>query len=179
MHKTLLPLLLGLGLMGCAARPKTPTVTDASAATSTPATSTARTERAAEDADRDGQAALIPLSLDPVYFELDSATLRPEFRQTLEQLADGLRQRPGTRVTVSGHTCELGTTEYNLALGQRRAAVVRDYLRRLGVDASRIRTLSFGEERPLDDSHSEEAQNRNRRAEFSFSSDDASRGSSL
>jgi peptidoglycan-associated lipoprotein len=178
MHKTLLPLfLLGLGLAGCAARPKTPTVTDTTG--DSPPPSTASTERPAADAERDREASLLPLPLEPVYFELDSATLRPEFRQTLEQLADALRQRPETRVTVSGHTCELGTTEYNLALGQRRAAVVRDYLRRLGVDPSRITTLSFGEERPLETASSSDALSRNRRAEFSYSQADTVRGSSL
>ncbi|MCP3064512.1 OmpA family protein [Myxococcus sp. K38C18041901] len=105
---------------------------------------------------------LLPIRLEPVYFELDSTTLRPEFRDTLTQLADALRQRPQAKVSITGHTCELGTTEYNLALGQRRASVVRDYLRRLGVEPSRLSTLSYGEERPLSASELE----KNRRAEF-------------
>ncbi|WP_426752999.1 OmpA family protein [Myxococcus sp. Y35] len=118
-----------------------------------------------------------PLSADPVYFELDSATLRPESRDMLAQLATALRERPQTRVTVSGHTCELGTTEYNIALGHRRAAVVRDYLRNLGVEPSQLSIISYGEERPLSDAHTEEALRQNRRAEFTFSSPEhATRG---
>ncbi|NTX62866.1 OmpA family protein [Myxococcus sp. CA051A] len=108
---------------------------------------------------------LLPLALEPVYFELDSTTLRPEFRDTLTQLADALRKRPQARVNITGHTCELGTTEYNL--GQRRASVVRDYLRRLGVEPARLSTLSFGEERPLSTTELE----KNRRAELRVSTE--------
>ncbi|NTX40527.1 OmpA family protein [Myxococcus sp. CA033] len=110
---------------------------------------------------------LLPLALEPVYFELDSTTLRPEFRDTLTQLADALRKRPQARVNITGHTCELGTTEYNLALGQRRASVVRDYLRRLGVEPARLSTLSFGEDRPLSTTEPE----KNRRAELMVSTE--------
>ena len=67
-------------------------------------------------------------------------------------------------MTVAGHTCELGTTEYNLALGQRRAASVRAYLVNLGVEPGRISVISYGEERPADPN----APEKNRRAEFSF-----------
>ncbi|WNG56996.1 OmpA family protein [Archangium gephyra] len=82
----------------------------------------------------------------------------------LERLAQALRQRPGVRLTVSGHTCELGTTEYNLALGQRRAGIVRSYLVRLGVEPQRIAVVSYSEERPANEGSVE----KNRRAEFSF-----------
>jgi peptidoglycan-associated lipoprotein len=99
-----------------------------------------------------------------IYFTLDSATLTPEDQDTLARLAQALRQRSQAQVTVSGHTCELGTTEYNLALGQRRADIVRTYLVRMGVEPQRIAVVSYGEEQPAD----ERALERNRRAEFSF-----------
>ncbi len=78
-------------------------------------------------------------------------------------LSRALRQRPQAQVNVSGHTCELGTTEYNLALGHRRADIVRTYLVRLGVEPQRIAVVSYGEEKPVD-AHALE---KNRRAELS------------
>jgi peptidoglycan-associated lipoprotein len=172
MNRTLLCLFLAAGLAGCAAKNKNlATAPDTGASTPPPPATVADAARPAPGPETARQGP-VTLSTDPVYFELDSATLRPEFRQTLESLADALRGQPGTRVTVTGHTCELGTTEYNLALGQRRAAVVRDYLRRLGVEPGRISITSYGEERPLSSDLE-----KNRRAELSFASvgDQASR----
>ena len=162
LNRSLLPLLLALGLSGCAAKSVTthPTPTSTAPAASMPATAANAGKDARSNADEDAEA----LAAAPVYFSLDSATLTPEDQDRLERLAQALRQRPGARVTVSGHTCELGTTEYNLALGQRRADMVRTYLVRLGVEPQRISVLSYGEERPADEGSVE----RNRRAEFSF-----------
>ncbi|MCP3098515.1 OmpA family protein [Myxococcus sp. K15C18031901] len=158
-----LPLLLVVSsLAGCAAR--TQVQPDSSTAVRPPSTVAPPQQAAAPVVSTTEQDAL-PLDLEPVYFELDSTTLRPEFQDTLLQLAEAMRRHPDSRVSISGHTCELGTTEYNLALGQRRAAVVKDYLRRLGVAPARIATLSFGEERPL--SSTELA--KNRRAELNVS----------
>jgi len=163
LNRSLLSLLLALGLSGCAARSVTthPTPSSTAPAASTPATAAANAGKdARSNADEESEA----LAAAPVYFSLDSATLTSEDQDRLERLAQALRQRPGARVTVSGHTCELGTTEYNLALGQRRADIVRTYLVRLGVEPQRISVVSYGEERPAD----EGAVERNRRAEFSF-----------
>ncbi|MFP2962196.1 OmpA family protein [Myxococcus sp. 1LA] len=170
MNRTLLSLLAAVSLVGCASKQKTSSVTDElpNAHRSPTATAATSTRNADEDEEA-ARRAMGSLSADPVYFELDSATLRPESREMLAQLATGLRERPLTRVTVSGHTCELGTTEYNIALGHRRAAVVRDYLRNLGVESSQLSIVSYGEERPLSDAHTEDAFRRNRRAEFTFS----------
>jgi peptidoglycan-associated lipoprotein len=171
MNPTLLALVLAAGLTGCAAKNKNLPGTPDPLASTPPAPTRSDSARPAPGPETARQGP-VALSMDPVYFELDSATLRPDFRQSLEALAEELRKQPGTRVTVTGHTCELGTTEYNLALGQRRAAVVRDYLRRLGVEPGRISITSYGEERPL----ASELE-KNRRAELSFSSvgDQASR----
>jgi peptidoglycan-associated lipoprotein len=163
----LLPLvMLALVASACAAK-SVATVSsndETSAATKPPRTAPVVKPQAPEQV-----AELPPLSFEPIYYELDSATLRPESRQMLDGVAEALRRRPEVRVTITGHTCELGTTEYNLALGQRRAAAVRDYLRRLGVDADRITMVSYGEESPAVPGTGESAWARNRRSEFSIS----------
>ncbi len=86
---------------------------------------------------------------DLVYFTTDSTDLTPEARQTLTQQARWLNQYPKYTITVEGHADERGTREYNLALGARRATAVKTFLSRQGVDARRMRTISFGKERPV------------------------------
>jgi peptidoglycan-associated lipoprotein len=83
-----------------------------------------------------------------VYFDYDSSALRPDARATLDKQANWLRRYPNINVTVEGHCDERGTREYNLALGDRRASSIREYLANLGVASSRIRTVSYGKERP-------------------------------
>ena len=117
----------------------------------------------------DEDAGLLSLTFGPIYYELDSTTLRPESRDTLDRLAEALRRRPGAQVTISGHTCELGTTEYNLALGQRRAAMAKDYLVKLGVGRNAITVVSHGEESPAAQGSGEDVWSRNRRSEFNLS----------
>jgi len=85
---------------------------------------------------------------DRVFFVVDRYDLDAEARATLEKQAPLLRSQPTVGLLIEGHTDERGTREYNLALGERRANAVRDYLILLGVDQSRIRTLSYGQERP-------------------------------
>ena len=75
-----------------------------------------------------------------------------------------MRENPGLRVEVEGHTCNIGTAEYNLALGERRANAVRDYLTSNGISADRLRSVSYGEERPKHDNAREETRRLNRRA---------------
>jgi peptidoglycan-associated lipoprotein len=86
---------------------------------------------------------------DIVYFTTDSSDLTPEARQTLQKQAQWLQQYPQYTITVEGHADERGTREYNIALGARRATAVRNFLGRAGVNASRIRTISYGKERPV------------------------------
>lgn len=100
---------------------------------------------------------------DRVYFAFDRYDLDDASRRTLERQAAWLDQYPGTTVTVEGHCDERGTREYNLALGARRAASARDYLVSLGVDPARIRTISYGKERPVAEGHNEAAWRLNRR----------------
>ncbi len=100
------------------------------------------------------------------YFDFDQATLSEQARASLDRNASFLREYPALRLRIEGHCDERGTTEYNLALGDRRANTVKEYLSQLGVETSRFLTVSFGEERPEDPGHSPSAWARNRRAEF-------------
>lgn len=99
---------------------------------------------------------------DRVFFGYDRFDLSPEARSILERQAAWLRQYPNVRLLVAGNCDERGTREYNLALGARRAAAVRDYLVGLGVAANRMETVSYGKERPLDPRAQEEAWSVNR-----------------
>jgi peptidoglycan-associated lipoprotein len=100
---------------------------------------------------------------DRVFFDFDSIQIGSDARATLEQQSVWLRQNADVLVWVEGHADERGTREYNLALGERRASAIRDYLVALGVEQNRIKTRSFGKERPVDPSSSNDAWNKNRR----------------
>lgn len=104
-------------------------------------------------------------AFEPVYFEYDSSSIAPGERGKLERIADQLRGG-AQGVIVEGHCDERGSSEYNLALGERRALAVRAYLIGLGVDGSRLQTKSYGEEKPAAMGHGESAWSQNRRAEF-------------
>ena len=103
---------------------------------------------------------------DDVYFEYDSSALLPEAQSILMEKSEWLRNNPQADIVIEGHTDERGTVEYNLALGDRRAESVRTFIMDLGVDTSRIRTVSYGEERPVDSGSDESAWAKNRRAHF-------------
>ena len=102
----------------------------------------------------------------PVYFDLDSSTLREDARAALDQNARMLRDDANGRVTIEGHCDERGTSEYNQALGEKRAQAARDYLVSAGIDGSRIQIISYGKERPFSDGHDEGSWQQNRRAHF-------------
>lgn len=99
-----------------------------------------------------------------IYFDFDKATVRPEFVETLQAHGAFLSANPSVRVTIEGHTDERGTPEYNIALGERRAMAVVQYLQNLGVSAGQISTVSYGEEKPVDMSRTEAGFAKNRRA---------------
>ena len=101
---------------------------------------------------------------DRVFFGLDSSTLDDTARQTVERQAAWLQQFPAVTVTIEGHADQRGTTEYNLALGERRAAAVKSYLASLGIDPARILIISYGKERLANPNETEEAFAQNRRA---------------
>lgn len=107
--------------------------------------------------------------LEDVYFEFDQFTVTDAARAVLARHAEWLKARPAAKVTVEGHCDERGTTEYNLALGDKRARAVRDELVNLGVAADRLQAISLGKERPKDPGHGEAAWTQNRRAHFAVS----------
>lgn len=125
----------------------------------------ANARRAAEERERALASTRAALAA-PVYFEYDSDALSDEARANLDAKLPIIRANAGLRIRVSGHTDERGSDEYNLALGQRRAASVKRYLTDQGVDAARIDIVSFGEERPAVSESSEDAWRQNRRADF-------------
>lgn len=102
----------------------------------------------------------------PVYFALDSDQIDAAGQVALQANAQILNQYPGWTLTIEGHCDATGTPEYNLALGERRALSARDYLVSLGIDASRLRMVSYGNEFPFDPGTTEEAYAKNRRAHF-------------
>jgi outer membrane protein OmpA-like peptidoglycan-associated protein len=99
-----------------------------------------------------------------VLFEFDSYRLRPEMLSRLDPLLSSLKAQPTMALQIEGHTCNIGTTEYNLGLGERRAHAVRDYLVQRGIAADRLSTVSYGEERPAHDNSQEPTRRLNRRA---------------
>ncbi|NBC96815.1 MAG: peptidoglycan-associated lipoprotein Pal [Deinococcus-Thermus bacterium] len=101
---------------------------------------------------------------DRVFFGFDRSDLSANARATLDRQAEWLREYPEVQVQIEGHTDERGTRNYNLALGDRRATAVRNYMVALGIDPARISTISYGEERPVALGSNEEAWAQNRRA---------------
>lgn len=113
---------------------------------------------------------------DLVHFEVDSAALTPEAQNILRNQATWLNQYPQYTVTIEGHADERGTREYNLALGARRAISVRSFLASHGVEASRIRTISYGKERPIATCDDISCWSQNRRAQTVLNNRAVARG---
>jgi len=109
-----------------------------------------------------------PLYQRTIYFEYDSSQLQPQYINILRAHAAYLASDPTAGVTLDGHTDERGTREYNLALGYQRAGTVRSFLLAEGVPSSRVRTMSYGEERPADPGHNESSWRLNRRVELVY-----------
>jgi len=103
-----------------------------------------------------------------VYFDFDRSDVKSEFRSILAAHAEYLAGNPNAKVTVEGHTDERGTREYNIALGEKRAAAVKQALTLQGASAGQVNTISYGEERPAAMGHDEDAWGLNRRAELVY-----------
>lgn len=101
-----------------------------------------------------------------IFFEFDSYTVRSEDLPVLQSLAEQINGDRAASVTIEGHCDERGTTEYNLALGQKRAEAAKEYLVKLGVSGKRIKTISYGKEAPFQPGHSEADWAKNRRDHF-------------
>ena len=117
------------------------------------------------DAHREGKAAGSG-PLVEIYFDFDSYDLRAEARKTLQAHAAWLKANPPARVEIEGHCDERGTTEYNLALGAKRAKAARDYLLSLGIPPARVSTTSYGEELPACKEKTDDCYRKNRRDRF-------------
>ncbi len=102
----------------------------------------------------------------PIYFDFDKYNIRPDQKKRLIANAEFLKKNPQVIIRIEGNCDERGTNEYNMALGERRAMSAKKYLVDLGIDAGRIRTISYGEERPLNRGHDEYAWSQNRRDDF-------------
>jgi len=122
-------------------------------------------DKSSLDALRRGDAATTPAgsALKEVYFAFDSYNLSTDARSTLKTAGGWLKTNPAVRVEIEGHSDERGTSEYNLALGAKRAQAAKDYLIALGITANRLSTTSYGEEIPVCREHNEECWQRNRR----------------
>ena len=149
-NPVLIALVAGLALAGCAKKPVPNTAADLGlgAGVATPGSPQDFTVNVG----------------DRIYFDTDSSAIRADAQATLQRQAQWLQQYPNYAITVEGHADERGTREYNLALGARRAAATRDYLGSLGIAASRIRTISYGKERPVAVCDDPSCWNQNRRA---------------
>lgn len=120
-------------------------------------------ERMAREAETASARAVLEAT---VFFEYDSDEIRGEAADILQQKAAVLRANPDVRLRIEGHADQRGSTEYNLALGQRRAEAVRAWFGAYGLDTERFTTVSYGKERLLEEGDGEYAWSRNRRAEF-------------
>jgi peptidoglycan-associated lipoprotein len=109
-----------------------------------------------------------PLSKRSIFFDLDSNIIKQEYRSVAEAHGKFLAKKPGVKITVRGNTDERGSREYNLALGQRRADATKQALNAYGVSNEQIETVSYGSEKPVAESHNEEAWAKNRRADIAY-----------
>jgi len=154
----------GLALAGCATTDKK----EGEGAGAGAATSGAGETGAAGGAAMGAGARADLLAKRVVYFDFDSATIDDESRAIIEAHAANLAANPALKVKLSGHCDERGTREYNLALGERRAQAVEKLMRVLGVSASRMSNVSYGEEKPVCAEHNESCWRQNRRVEISY-----------
>lgn len=120
----------------------------------------------AEEMERAKMVAIQMFMNEDIYFDFDSAVLLPVAREVLSRKADWFRENPDASVIIEGHCDERGTNAYNIALGERRAESAKAYLVDLGIDELILTTISYGEERPVDPGHNEEAWAKNRRTHF-------------
>jgi len=171
--------ILTLFISGCASTPEVETAEEPQV-TEEPDTSAEDSEAMGAEVETEGVSGAGDFQGDPlddpnsllakriVYFEFDSAVVSDEFSATVEAHAAYLADHPQARLTLEGHTDERGTREYNLGLGERRAQAVKQFLALMGGSSRQIQTVSYGEERPAVDGHSESAWQRNRRVELVY-----------
>lgn len=159
-------LLVAMGLVvgSCGKKSAPESIEDTTPVQSMDDTSSDMSEMGTDDMESTDPGVLA--NLPTIYFGFDESNLSSEARSTLQAVAEGLKADASARLTIEGHCDERGSNEYNLALGERRARSIQDYLTRLGVSSSSLTIVSYGEERPADMGSSESAWAKNRRAEL-------------
>src|SRR5678816_1940951 len=168
----LVVLPMAIAFAGCSSTDKKPEADQASATTApagnkdTSGAPSSSTSSSSLEAAQRGESSATPASspLKDVYFDFDSYDLRADARASLKANGEWLRSNPSAQVQIEGHCDERGTTEYNLALGSKRAQGVKDYLMTLGAAADRLSTISYGEELPVCTERNEDCWQKNRRA---------------
>ncbi|MBW2184525.1 MAG: OmpA family protein, partial [Deltaproteobacteria bacterium] len=110
--------------------------------------------------------------LNAINFDFDSATVKPEFFPVLDEAASIIQKHSEKKVIIEGHTCWVGTEDYNAALSLKRANSVRNYLAEKGIAADRLMVKGYGEEQPIADNTSSEGRKKNRRVEFKVIGDE-------
>jgi peptidoglycan-associated lipoprotein len=167
LNRTILYFLFALILASCALEEPKPKLFVAPPSLDNPAMTAAHSPSAMEAISR-GVAAVTPpgAALKDVYYEFDSVELANEAQETLRKNADWMKANPKARVEVEGHCDDIGSNEYNLALGAKRAQVAKDFLANQGIATDRLVTISYGKEAPACFEHTEECRIKNRRARF-------------
>jgi len=165
---TVFCLFLALTITGCAKKPaeQTQEVAPSQTQQGTQAPSVDQKKAEAAPAAKAAESAGFDKK---IYFDFDSYTLTPESTATLNELIAFMKSNVNLKVKIEGNCDERGTTEYNLALGERRAKAAQDYIISQGIDPARVSTVSYGKEKPADPGHDEAAWAKNRRDEFVFS----------
>jgi peptidoglycan-associated lipoprotein len=168
LHRAIPHLLLTLLLAGCSSEAPTPKLFSAPASLNNPAMTASAHSPSAMEAISRGLAAITPpgAALKDVYYEFDSVELATEAQEILRKNAEWMKANPKARVEVEGHCDDIGSAEYNLALGAKRAQVARDFLVNQGITNDRLVTISYGKEAPACFEHTEECRVKNRRARF-------------
>jgi peptidoglycan-associated lipoprotein len=178
MYKKLFTMMLAIvlaialiGLSGCAGKKKPP-VEPAKKVEKAPEKAPAPAPVVVKEEPKivEEKAPSIPegIAFDTIYFDFDKSNIRPDQVATMNKNAELLAKYPTIKLSIEGNCDERGTNEYNLALGQRRADAAKNFLITYGIDVSRLSTVSYGEERPVDTGHSETAWAKNRRSEFAI-----------
>jgi peptidoglycan-associated lipoprotein len=168
LHCTIPYFLFALILAGCALEAPTPKLFSAPPSLDNPAIPASAHSPSAMEAISRGLAAVTPPGavLKDVYYEFDSVELANEAQETLKKNAEWMKANPKTRVEVEGHCDDIGSAEYNLALGAKRAQVAKEFLVNQGIATDRLVTISYGKEAPACFEHTEECRIKNRRARF-------------
>ena len=163
-----LVVLGALAIIGCAKKPEPPPPEPAPPKMEEPApTPVPEAPKVDEEALRRQRIqARIAEVFKPVYFGYDQSSLSAEGQSTLQEIGKLMKEVPEITARIEGHADEKGSNDYNLALGERRAKTVNDYLTSYGIQGSKLSTISYGEEKPAMDGHDESAYAKNRRAEF-------------